>query len=244
MRAAKSRVSLNPPSSPVDDADMSKRFLPVREHELNNWLANFAQKISAAPGTYGLTVGDSAAVSAAVSLWHAAFTAASAPTTRTGPAVQEKRNAKRHVTAVVRPIAAKVRANDDVSSELKLGLGLVLRSRAPVPAPQTHPVLGLRKMDTRRHILDAHDIVTGRGGKPDRVAGLVVFRAVGEGVAPHPGSSSADGLSYLGLFTRPRFTSEFTTADRGKTATYFARWVNAKGEPGPWSFALSVAIAA
>lgn len=38
--------------------------------------------------------------------------------------------------------------------------------------------------------------------------------------------------------------SAFTAADRGKTATYFARWVNAKGEPGPWSQALSIAIAA
>jgi hypothetical protein len=105
-------------------------------------------------------------------------------------------------------------------------------------------VLGLRKMDTWLHILDARDTVTGRGGKPPRTAGLVVFRAVGEGSRARPDEPGGATLTYLGLFTRPRFASEFTPAARGKTATYFARWINAKGEPGPWSFALSVAIAA
>ena len=37
---------------------------------------------------------------------------------------------------------------------------------------------------------------------------------------------------------------EFTAADDGKTATYFARWANNSGEVGPWSQPVHMRIAA
>ncbi|HVU65222.1 MAG TPA: hypothetical protein VHC70_14665, partial [Phycisphaerales bacterium] len=108
-----------------------------------------------------------------------------------------------------------------------------------IPPPASVPVLALRRSDPGAHALLAMDGSSERAGKPDRVAALVVFRAVADGPVRRPEEGA-----YLGLFTRPRFASNVTAADRGKTATYFARWANAKGEPGPWSNALSVAIAA
>lgn len=238
-------VPLNSASARSDAAStMSRRFLPVRESELDDWLANFASQIAASPGKYGLTTGDAAEISSAVDAWHAAFLAAAAPSTRTVATVQTKRNAKAAVTAVVRSAAARIRSNATVASDLKIGLGLVLRSHggSPVPPPETRPVLGLRSMNIGVHTLDARDAAATRGGKPDRTTGLVVFRAVGDRATVTP--EGTDGLTYMGLFTRLRFESAFTAADRGKTATYFARWVNAKGEAGPWSQGLSVAIAA
>lgn len=216
----------------------------MREAGLDEWLANFSAQISASPVKYGLTPADAAQIAAAVAAWHAAYAAAAAPDTRTRARVQEKRSARAAVTAVVRRFAARIRSNDAVAADLKIGLGLVLRTGAgtPVPAPRTFPVLGLRRMDTRLHTLTASDEVPGRRGKPPRSAGLVVFRAVADGPVTHPERSA--GVAYLGLFTRPRIDSAFTESDRGKTATYFARWVNAKGEPGPWSRPLSVAVAA
>lgn len=230
---------------------MSRRFLPVREAEFDAWLANFSDLIAAAPATYGLTAGDAAALSAAVAAWHAAYVIAFSPATRTVATVADKRNAKARVTAVTRSLAARVRSNGAVAPELKVNLGLVLRSvtGSPVSAPQSVPRLSMRAMDARLHILRATDSVSERAGKPERVAGLVVFRAVADGPMASAevtgdGQNERQGPAYLGLFTRGRIVSEFTAADRGKTATYFARWVNAKGQPGPWSQGLSVPIAA
>lgn len=223
----------------------------MREADLDNWLANFSGKIAAAPAAYGLSGGDAAELSAAVAAWHAAYVLAFSPATRTVATVADKRSAKASVTAVTRRLAARVRSNSSVSPELKVGLGLVLRDPAgmPVSVPQTAPSLNLRGMATRLHTLEAFDPGSERAGKPERVAGLVVFRAVADGpIASADAESASAGEqptpAYLGLFTRGRFTSAFTTADRGKTATYFARWVNAKGQPGPWSQGLSVPIAA
>jgi hypothetical protein len=223
---------------------MGTRFLPVREGDLDRWLANFAERIAAAPPSYGLTDADAVSISAAVAEWHAAYRTAAAPSTRTSPAVGEKRRQKRAVTAVVRRFAARIRGDAGIDNELKLGLGLILRTPGgtPVPEPETSPSLFLRGQTTYEHTLQATSGIAGRKGKPDRVAALVVFRIIADGPVQRPPAPDASG--YLGLFTRPRFASAFTHADRGKTATYFARWANAKGQTGPWSQGLSVAIAA
>ena len=40
------------------------------------------------------------------------------------------------------------------------------------------------------------------------------------------------------------YLAEFSGADGGKPAHYMARWVNSRGEKGPWSETLTVTISA
>ncbi|MEK6702819.1 MAG: hypothetical protein AABZ53_11185, partial [Planctomycetota bacterium] len=70
-------------------------------------------------------------------------------------------------------------------------------------------------------------------------AGMLLYRAVGNAAVSDPAMATFQG--FLG---KPQARSSFTSADSGKTVTYFARWTNAKGEVGPWSQGLSVSIAA
>ena len=51
-----------------------------------------------------------------------------------------------------------------------------------------------------------------------------------------------DGKGVFKDIGREKVTSK--AADRGKFATYFARWTNARGEMGPWSNPVSACIAA
>lgn len=221
---------------------MSTRFLPTRESDLNTWLGNFSAKISASPASYGLKPGDAAVIAAAVAAWDLAYETAASPATRTRPAVAAKRGQKKTVVGVVRGYAGMVRSNDAVSDELKINLGLRLRARrgAPVPVPETFPALSVHRIDTGVHQLRAVRAGLAPGaGKPGGAAALMVFRAVGQGPARTPGEAQ-----FLTLVTRTTLTSTFEHAQRGQTATYFARWVNTKGQPGPWSLAMSAAIAA
>jgi hypothetical protein len=221
---------------------MSTRFLPTQESVLNSWLANFGTKISASPGTYGLKPADAASIAAAVAAWKTAYETASSPATRTRGAVAAKRGEKKSVVALVRGFAGMIRSDDAVSSELKIGLGLKLRARrgSPTPTPTSAPALALHRMATGVHELRA--LRSGESlssAKPHGVASLMVYRAVGEHVV-----TRAEEAQFLTLVTRTRFMSTFDHAQRGQTATYFARWINTKGEPGPWSVAMSAAIAA
>jgi hypothetical protein len=42
-------------------------------------------------------------------------------------------------------------------------------------------------------------------------------------------------LACLTMTTKPSFRAEFKAGEGGKTAVYMARWVNTRGEKGPWS---------
>ena len=42
-------------------------------------------------------------------------------------------------------------------------------------------------------------------------------------------------LVFLTMTTRPTFRADFKPGEGGKTAVYMARWINTRGEKGPWS---------
>ena len=61
------------------------------------------------------------------------------------------------------------------------------------------------------------------------------------GTAP---PASASDLQDLATDTRTPYVAGFDQADAGKTAYYWLRWENTKGETGPWSEPASRVVAA
>lgn len=217
-------------------------YIPSRDSQLDPWLQNFKTLIAATPTNYGLVAADATAITTAYTSWHTAYLVATNPTTRTQATVMTKNLQKTAVLSVVRGYAATIRANRAVTDELKIGLGLHVRDTqpTPVPTPTSYPVLAVAGMGQGVQDLRAADQFTpARRGRPTGTAGLLLFRAVG--VAPVSDPTQAAFLSFV---TRFEYKSHFNSADNGKTATYFARWTNSKGEVGPWGPAISMPIAA
>jgi hypothetical protein len=46
------------------------------------------------------------------------------------------------------------------------------------------------------------------------------------------------------MTTKPSLRAEYAAAAGGKTAVYMARWVNTRGEKGPWSEVTTATVAA
>ncbi len=229
---------------------MPSTYIPSREGDLNNWLENFQARIVAAPASYGLSAGDATAIKNAYDAWHSAFLEAVGPTTRTRGKVLAKNEQKEQVLGIVRGYAATIRADAAVSDTLKLGLGLHVRTvgvdtrigggGSSIPAPATAPAIALIGMSQGTHNLRATDRETSsRRAKPAGTVGLLLFRIVADGAVNDP-----EEARFLSFITRATYQSRFGPEDKGKTATYFARWTNAKGEVGPWSQATSMSIAA
>lgn len=222
---------------------MGSWYIPQAEAIFDDWARNFAALIAADPAVYGVSAPDAAALAAACNAWEAAFAAATAPSTRTRPAVAAKNAAKQALLAIIRRLAAAVRINPGVGSELKVNLGL--RVPAPgagpssIPAPEALPHLSVVGIDARAHTLRVFMEGTAGRARPRGATGVLVFRVVADEAETRPTRAE-----FLCLATRPTFTSGFSAADRGKVATYFGRWTNAKGELGPWSAAAAAPIAA
>lgn len=221
---------------------MPKSWIPHNDDALEPFANNFQALIAADPAAYGLEAGDAAAITAAYAAWHAAFLAAANPATRTKAAVFTKNAEKVNILGVVRRYAAVIRADTGVSNPLKIGLGLHIRDTAPtpIPPPATRPLLSIVSAGVGSQELRAADSATpSRRARPAGAIGLLLFCAVDEGAAPDP--SAARFLTFL---TRGEFTATFDRDDHGKTATYFARWTNSRGELGPWSVPVVARIAA
>ena len=220
----------------------STSWIPLEDSLLDPFVNNFQTLIAATPTAYNLVVADATAITAAYNTWRTAYLAATNPTTRTKATVATKNLQKANVLAVVRRYATTIRANVGVSDALKIGLGLRVRDTTPtpVPPPSTKPELSIARIDVGVQEVLARDEGAGAvRARPRGSVGLLLYRAVG--AAP---VGSADEATFLTFVGNPRVASTFDAADRGKFATYFARWTNARGEVGPWSNPVSASIAA
>lgn len=74
--------------------------------------------------------------------------------------------------------------------------------------------------------------------KPAGVHGCEIWMKLG-GEAPKESTE----LTYVATDTRTPYTVVFTGADAGKTAWYWLRWVNNRGENGPWGCPISAMVA-
>lgn len=217
-------------------------YLPARDADLDVWALNFSTLITAAPATYGLVAADATAISNAFNSWHAAFLAATNPSTRTQGTVATKNIQKANLLTVVRGYAATIRANRAVTDANKMNLGLHVRDTqpTPIPPPVTRPVLAIARLEQGAMQLRATDEATpNRRARPVGSAGMLLFRAIGTAPVNDPGDATF--LTFVG---KTEAMSTFAPADNGKVATYFARWTNSKGEVGPWSQGVSGSIAA
>ena len=102
-------------------------------------------------------------------------------------------------------------------------------------------------------LVDEGSAALGRGGrlrrgKPVGVAGAEVWvKLVDVGQpAGSPVFASLGGPAALSLLTltSPTVRTEFRDQDGGKMAVYMLRWVNTRGEKGPWSGVTSATVAA
>ena len=75
--------------------------------------------------------------------------------------------------------------------------------------------------------------------KPFGAISLQLFVNVAEEVDPNP-----DTARFVGNYTKNPIVVAFDHSENGKQATYFARWQGRRGDVGPWSVPVSLAIAA
>jgi len=88
-----------------------------------------------------------------------------------------------------------------------------------------------------------------------RVAFFIAFArqpacALGAGVwvklvdAVSPALTDPAVLTFLTMTTKPSFCAEFKAGEGGKAAVSMARWINTRGEKGPWSEVTTATVAA
>jgi hypothetical protein len=220
---------------------MAAPYIPPTDAALQTWADNFSTLITAAPATYGLVAGDAVAIAAVVNAYSAAYAIAIDPPTRTKPSVAAKDAARQAMLDVVRGYAIQIRNNAGVTNEDKADLGLTLPdpTPTPVPPPATSPVLSVLGATPLQLTLRFTDQTTPTSrAKPENVTGLELHAVASATVISDPAV-----IPYAKIATRNPVALDFDAADVGKQAYIAGRWLNRKGEPGPWSNVVAFTVA-
>jgi len=219
----------NPDLVPSSDADFNV---------LQNAVVTDTQTNATA---WGILAADLTALIAFQAIWIAAYAKASNKQNRTAADVQAKNDARANYEKALRKFIAKWLANNDkVPDAERTRMGLTVKSgtHTPVDVPTSNPIATVDFSTRLEHLVYFVDENTPTvKAKPDGVHGCEIWTKLG-----NPAPVNETELAFLGVCTRSPFIVNFQGSDAGKTAYYWLRWVNTKGEHGPWSSPVSAMV--
>ena len=217
-------------------------FIPQNDAEFNLWQLSLTEIIEPNLTLWNINAEDFSALKASQAGWITAFAKASNKQNRTRADVQSKDDARDSFEKVLRQFNAQWLANNTKvlnSDREKMGLTVKQGTRKPVPIPATSPVGTVDFSVRLQHTIHYTDEATPRSkAKPAGVHGCEIWTKI-DGSAP----LEANELDYLATNTSSPYSVSFEGKNAAKNVYYWLRWVNTRGEPGPWSRSISAMVA-
>jgi len=143
-------------------------------------------------------------------------------------------------------------SNPQTSNAERAEMGITARDTSPLPEPlPAMPPLALVESGQRLTLQlrpgaaprsEPDESTPARRARPAGVLGAEVWVKLVDADEPAPTNPAA--LVFLTMTTKPTFRAEFKPGEGGKTAVYMARWINTRGEKGPWSEIATATVAA
>ena len=218
-------------------------YLPQGDPEFDGWFETFYTSVSGDLVGWHMVAGDLVPITNAKNKWDTDYAAHLAEVEIAKAMRATKDNSKAAAKDVVRPFVRAKQEDPDVLPATKLAAGVPERdeTRTPIAAPTTPPVItGVDTSQRLQHTIRWADSTTPQSkAKPKGVHGAEIRVKIG---GPPP--TGPDECVFTALDTATPHLKEFDAADAGKTAHYMLRWVNSKGDPGPWSATVSATIGA
>ncbi|QEG21481.1 hypothetical protein [Mariniblastus fucicola] len=223
-------------------ATKSATTIPNSEADFLIWSKQFVSQVSANPELYFLEADRVTELETELAQYQTAFDDAVKARDESLAATRHKTTLRKAFENNTRVAAKMIQANDKVTDADReaAGVHVAKHSRTPVSVPTTFPVGFVMATDRLEHTLSFSDSDTPtRRARPAGATGCEVYLFVGDDTP-----QSASKYSFRMLATRSPQRITFTDEQAGKTANYLLRWVNSKGENGPWSQIISATIPA
>ena len=216
-------------------------FIPQNDAEFNVWQDNLAKEFTTGSTTWGIPEEDIAALVAVQTNWNTCYARANNKNNRTSADVQAKDDARAIYEKKLRSFIAQWLTNNTKvldSDRERMGITVKSGTRTAVPKPITVPVGNVDFSVRLQHTIHFNDESTPKSkAKPEGVHGCEIWMKLG-GEVP----KNASELTFVATDTRTPFVKTFEGTDAGKTVYYWLRWVNTRGEQGPWSKAINAMV--
>ncbi len=221
---------------------MGSDYIPRGDAEFSGWIANFVTYANANLAGLGLVAGDLTPVTTAQTTWNSKYPTHVAAQAAAVSAREAKDAARVAAEQAVRPLVRRLQASPSVDDTERALLGITVPDKEPTPVgpPTTRPVATVDASQRLRHTIDFTDESTPtRRAKPAGVIGAEIWVKVDGPPPVDPGESA-----FLAIDTRAPYTRDYDGPQGSKAAHYMLRWVNSRGEVGPWSATVTATIGA
>ncbi len=216
--------------------------IPSSEGKFAAYARNFVGQLTGHPARYGVNESRVQLLDELLSQYDNDSAKAVAAKDAARAATVQKEESRKALADAMRSTTRVIQANDEVTNAAREDAGIPVHktSRTPVPVPKSFPVASVIATDRLEHTVSFSDSSTPtRRGKPAGVQGCEVYVAVAD---TPPTDTKA--YRFIAMSTRSPQKVTFEADAGGKTANYMLRWVNTKGEKGPWGTVLSATIPA
>lgn len=210
---------------------MSRTYLPSRESQLVVWVNTFQSFLAASPETYGISVEQAAAYTAAHTAFVDAYQVANEPLTRSPANIEEKDDLKKALIKLTREYVNIIQAYPGTTNKMRSSLGITVKdvTPTPTPVPEFPPQLDVEAVLGRRMSIRLRDSKTGERRKPEGVTGATVVSYVGESIP-----DDMRLWHFEGNTNRTNVDIEFDdSVPMGAKVWVAAFWFNRRSESGP-----------
>lgn len=215
-------------------------LIPDPDAAFDTFQATAVAVINADLAGYGLELGATVDALAAQTAWVVDYPASDTAKSAAQAAVALKDTSRATFEAALRTLFAKIYAAGVAGPALLEAAGLPVRDtvHTPTPVPKTRPVMILDTSERFRHTVNFADEGTPtKKAKPAGVAGCELRNVVGAAIPVDP-----DDYTFVAIDTRTPQIWSFDPSEAGQMGHWVARWVNTRGEPGPWSDVVSATV--
>jgi len=217
-------------------------YIPQNDAGFNLWQSNLVSITETNLTDWGISSDDLTALKSFQTTWVTAFAQASNKQNRTSADVKAKDDARDAYEKQLRSFVAQwLASNTSVpdSERERMGLTVKTGTRTAAPVPSTCPVGRIDFSVRLQHAVHFSDEATPTSrAKPGGVHGCQIWIKI-DGDEP----VDASELSFVATKTRTPYTKKFDGQYAGKKVYYWLRWVNTRGETGPWSSTVSAMVA-
>jgi len=227
-------------------------YIPRPDADFDAWAASFMDYAAKHQAALGLRDATLEELHQLQKNWDTDYEAAVAARAAWRAAAAAKQNRRASFVAALRRVAAQLRGTPEVTDAQRAALGLTVPDLTPtaVGAPVSAPRGAVDTAQRLQHALVVTDeAAPTRRAKPAGVFGVEVRVALRPAGAPLP--ADLDAYLFVGVFTRSPATLIYDGATPGlpadaggQTAHYQLRWLNQRGQPGPWGQVVSATVGA
>jgi hypothetical protein len=205
------------------------------------WEENMMTVAGANLTQFGIRPEEFAPLTALQTKWRTTYAATEGKKNRTSADILARDIAREDYETAIRVFKKRFLTENPKVSDVdldRMGFTVPKKTNVLTPPPTTMPFIWIDFSVHLRHIIHFRDSQAGSLAKPYGVHGCEIWSKVG-GTAP----VNASELTFLALDTRSPYTLDFLGENAGQTVYYWCRWVNTRGEHGPWSEPVSAIIA-